>query len=199
MLVCVRFVLVHREPCGGCVSTCEWSLTSCPSRARVHTLTPSHLLLYMCPPGGHPILSASVCLSSRHSIPPDPLHMYIQRGALFLSFTIETRRVFIPSSFPLSRPAVVCLPGVWGTRLHQNRCPLLETCGLSNILFILIVSVAWMFLKASLEKKQNNIAGGCQGMYAGCFYLWHLWYMLHGSNTKNPPQKNSYCYLKGSV
>lgn len=113
--------------CGGCGSMCEWSLTSCPSLARVHTLTPSHLVVYMCPPGGHPILSASVCLSSGHSIPPDLLHMYIQRGALFLSFTMETGHVFIPSSFPLSRPAAGCEGhGCIRTGVHSSRhagCP----------------------------------------------------------------------------
>lgn len=89
-------------------SMCEKSLNSRPSCARVHTLTPSHLPLYMCPPGGHPILSACVCLWSRHSIPLDPLYMCVLRGTLFLSFTIETRHALIPSSFPLSHSRAVC-------------------------------------------------------------------------------------------
>lgn len=33
---------------------CEWSLTSCPRPARVHTLTTSHLPLYMRPTPGTP-------------------------------------------------------------------------------------------------------------------------------------------------
>lgn len=80
------------------------SLTSCPLCACVHTLTPSHLLLWVCPPPGvHPILSAFLCLKSRHSIPWTPCMYCMQRGTLFRSFTMETRRVLIPSS--CSKPA----------------------------------------------------------------------------------------------
>lgn len=105
--VCALFWCTQTCECG-CLYVCEWSLTSCPCHARVHTLTPSHLLLYMCPPGGHLILSASVCLSCRHSIPLTPCMYHMQRETLFLSFTMETRHVLIPSSFPLSRPRAVC-------------------------------------------------------------------------------------------
>lgn len=130
---------------GGCV--CKRSLTSRPSHARVHTLTLFHLLLYTCPPGGHPIPHASVCLLSRCSLHPDLLHMYMQRGTLFLSFTIVTRHVFTPSFPPRQPRAVCCVTAVWGTCLPQNRCPCPYTYGLFKILFILIASLVWMLLK----------------------------------------------------
>lgn len=83
MLLCVCFVLAHTNPpepsvCvwGGCANMCVNGLSPLAlNRARVHTLTPSHLLLYMCPPGRDG--PSSVCSSSGHSIPPSPCTVYV--------------------------------------------------------------------------------------------------------------------------
>lgn len=82
----------------------EWSLTSCPYRTRVHTLTPSHLLLYMCPPGGHP-LSVSVFIEQTLNTPRPPVYVYAEWNP----FTMEISHVLIPSSFPLSRLFAGCV------------------------------------------------------------------------------------------
>lgn len=98
------FVLVHTDlwmwlsPCMWMVSHLLPSPCAC---THVDTLS----LTAVCVPtrGGTPYpLCLSVCLSSRHSIPPTPCMYYMQKGTLFLSFTMETRHVLIPSSFPVS-------------------------------------------------------------------------------------------------
>lgn len=79
----------------GGIHMCKWSFTSWYSHcACVHTLTPSHLLLHMCPPEGHPVLFAYACWWSSHTIPPVP-HMERRGHTLFLLFTMETRHLLL--------------------------------------------------------------------------------------------------------
>lgn len=92
--VCWNVCVLLCRACVTVVCVCFWtgSVTSRPSRARVHTLTPSHLQLYMCPPGGHPILpSLCVFIEWTLNTPPSrpPVHVCAERGALFLPFTVE--------------------------------------------------------------------------------------------------------------
>lgn len=160
--VCVICFALHRpENVAACecvwrvVRACVWMVSHLlPSLCACTHVDTLSLILYTCPRGKHPIPPASVCSSSRHLIPPTPCMYCMQRETLFPSFTMETRHVLIPSSFPVSRPRAVCLLILWGTWLSQNRCPVLYTSGLYNILFILTVSLEWMLLETWQGKKQ---------------------------------------------
>lgn len=160
--VCVICFTLHRpENVAACecvwrvVRACVWMVSHLlPSLCACTHVDTLSLILYTCPRGKHPIPPASVRSSSRHLIPLTPCMYCMQRGTLFPSFTMETRHVLIPSSFPVSRPRAVCLLILWGTWLSQNRCPVLYTSGLYNILFILTVSLEWMLLETWQGKKQ---------------------------------------------
>lgn len=110
-----------------------------PPCARVHTLTPSHLQLYMCPPGGHPI-PPRLCVFIEQTLntptqtpkPPNahPLtDIACARwggGLRFVSFTRGTsRHVFIPPPpLPLIRPGADRLTLVRGHARPGTGVPL---------------------------------------------------------------------------
>lgn len=78
--------------------------------ARVHTLTPSHRLLSICAHPGDtlsPLQTRVYPADTQYPRPPLYVHGGRQLGlGEGMSFTIATRHVLIPLSFPLSRPTV---------------------------------------------------------------------------------------------
>lgn len=86
----------------------------------------------MCPPGGHPIPSADVCLWSSHSIPQTPpLFMYMKqrRGGWGVGGVVSVfhhRDKACPHSSSISSKPTPSRRSVWrarASRSPQNRCP----------------------------------------------------------------------------
>lgn len=142
--VCFVWVCVSVQVCV-CVCVClsldmapPPPLPPPPPCARVHTLTPSHLQLYMCPPGGHPIPPLCVYRADTQYPPlskPPNAHPLTDiacarwgggLGLRFVSFTRGTsRHVFIPPPpLPLIRPGADRLTLVRGHARPGTGVPL---------------------------------------------------------------------------
>lgn len=131
--------------------------------AHVDTLSPP--ALYVPTPGTPYPLCRRVFIEQTLNI-PDLLFMYMNRGGggLFLSFTIETRHVLIPLSFPLSRPPSRRLAGrVQASRLQQNRCPVFWTRRLSASFSSLCGRLAGTDAPKNNSRERKTSAGSCQG------------------------------------
>lgn len=115
----------------------------------------------MCPPGGHPIPSADARLSSRHSISQTSSLCTPGRwGGGAVSVFHHSDQACPHSSFISSKPAHPAggWPGrVRAARRQPNRCPLLQTRQVVNVLFISTPPLK----NNSRERKRS--AGSCQG------------------------------------
>lgn len=96
----------------------------------------------------------------------------------------ETRHVFIPPPFPLIRPGAVHLTVVWGHARLRTGVQSFTHAGCPTSFSSWYSLWRGCFWKHCQKKEKKSIAGGCQGMYAGSFYVWRLWCMLHGRNTR---------------
>lgn len=177
-------VAVSMRVCGGRASVCVCVNSLSPLALAVRVCTRWHPLTYhsICaPPRGHPIL-----LHRRLFIWPPVYDM--QRGTLFLPLTMETRHV--PYSFFTSSKPSVCLRDAVAS--EQVSSPLDKPVVLRPFHLDSVSGVDAPKKIIGRKKKQKNAtAGGCQGMYAGCFYPWNLWCMLHVRET----EKNNNPYL----
>lgn len=137
------------------------TLTLLPARA--HTLTPSQRLLYMCPPGGHPIPSADACLWSSHSIPqtPPPYVHEAETGGVVSVF--HHRDKACPHSSFISSKPTPSRRSVWRAR-HKTGVRFSGGAGCQRPFHLsTAASVALMLLKTTAGGKKPPPAAvrGC--------------------------------------
>lgn len=107
--MCVFCVCVSAYVGEGCASMCVNGLSPLVL-ARVHTLTPSHLMLYMCPPQGTPYpLSLRASTEQTLNTLSDPPTLYVYAEGNPVSVEHHGDQACPHSFFISSKPAQSCL------------------------------------------------------------------------------------------